>query len=325
MLGFALTPAQDMTRGRPPLGFDFTRKTLQPGVTVTRASGGSFVSADGVVRMAGANVPRLTHVWRGGGLQPGGLLVEPERTNLSPWSSDTSNPGWTGTGVTRTTGQPDPFGGAGAVLVTGNGELRSHYDAGPSVTYTAGSVYTQSRFVRPLNGLNFLQFVATSTAFGVVPFANFRFSDPAVTASAGILGAGVERVNMDWYRVWMSIGASASGAAPNGTVLALITRADAPRLEESSSTSQYLTTGAQVELAATPSSYVPSVGGPAVRNADSTSLLWQSRGVADGSRIARFLLADGTTDAQTITVAGGVAAVPSNLVPAKLARAEVPG
>jgi hypothetical protein len=47
---------------RPTLDLNFARvKELYPIITFTRASGGSYVGADGLIKLAGVNEPRFDH------------------------------------------------------------------------------------------------------------------------------------------------------------------------------------------------------------------------------------------------------------------------
>jgi hypothetical protein len=65
---------------RPTLDLDFANsKTLDPRIEFTRASGGSYVGADGLIKYAGVNEARFDHDPVTG--ESLGLLVEEARTN----------------------------------------------------------------------------------------------------------------------------------------------------------------------------------------------------------------------------------------------------
>ena len=65
---------------RPTLDLDFANsKTLDPRITFTRASGGSYTGADGLIKYAGVNEARFDHNPTTG--ESLGLLVEEQRTN----------------------------------------------------------------------------------------------------------------------------------------------------------------------------------------------------------------------------------------------------
>jgi hypothetical protein len=75
---------------RPTLDLDFANtKTLDPRITFTRASGGSYVGADGLIKYAGVNEARFDHDPETG--ESLGLLIEEARTNLLLWSEDFRN------------------------------------------------------------------------------------------------------------------------------------------------------------------------------------------------------------------------------------------
>jgi hypothetical protein len=64
----------------PTLDLDFANsKTLDPRITFTRSSGGSYVGADGLIKYAGVNEPRFNHDPVTG--ESLGLLIEEARTN----------------------------------------------------------------------------------------------------------------------------------------------------------------------------------------------------------------------------------------------------
>ena len=79
---------------RPSLDLDFANtKTLDPRITFTRSSGGSYVGADGLIKYAGVNEARFDHNPVTG--ESLGLLVEESRTNDLLYSEDFSNAYWT--------------------------------------------------------------------------------------------------------------------------------------------------------------------------------------------------------------------------------------
>jgi hypothetical protein len=102
---------------RPTLDLDFANsKTLDPRITFTRASGGSYVGADGLIKYAGVNEARFDHDPETG--ESLGLLIEEARTNISAQSEDLSQSVWNKNGeCTVTGGQLSPRGDFSAFLV----------------------------------------------------------------------------------------------------------------------------------------------------------------------------------------------------------------
>jgi hypothetical protein len=75
---------------RPTLDLNFARvKALDPRITFTRSSGGSYVGADGLIKYAGVNEARFDHDPETG--ESLGLLVEEARTNLVDYSETLQN------------------------------------------------------------------------------------------------------------------------------------------------------------------------------------------------------------------------------------------
>lgn len=74
-------PRASSAAGGPSLNLQFAGSTtLDPRITFTRASSGSYYNSAGVLTLAGTNVPRLDY--NPSTLQPQGLLIEEARTNL---------------------------------------------------------------------------------------------------------------------------------------------------------------------------------------------------------------------------------------------------
>ena len=61
------------------LSLDFTTGTLDPLLTFTRSSSGTYLGSDGLVKTAGSNVARFDYNTSG---TPLGLLIEGSATNL---------------------------------------------------------------------------------------------------------------------------------------------------------------------------------------------------------------------------------------------------
>jgi hypothetical protein len=80
---------------RPTLDLNFARvKALDPRITFTRASGGSYVGADGLIKYAGVNEARFDHDPVSGTVRSLGLLVEELSTNSLLYSNDFSQNSW---------------------------------------------------------------------------------------------------------------------------------------------------------------------------------------------------------------------------------------
>jgi hypothetical protein len=79
------TASLDYPEFRPTLDLNFARtKTLDPRVTFSRSSGGTFVGPDGLIKIAGVNQPRFDHNPITG--ESLGLLIEESRINYASQS-----------------------------------------------------------------------------------------------------------------------------------------------------------------------------------------------------------------------------------------------
>ena len=136
----------DYPKVLPTLDLDFANsKTLDPRITFTRASGGSYVGADGLIKYAGVNEPRFDHDPETG--ESLGLLIEEQRTNLLIGSDYSTNNAFSNLTLTlNATTAPD--GTNTAVSLDGansNSNLKFMYKG--HSTNTTGT-YTTSIFMK---------------------------------------------------------------------------------------------------------------------------------------------------------------------------------
>ena len=118
-----------------PLPFDFTR-----------ASNGTFINKSGLIETAANGVPRINFL----GNTKGALLLEPQRTNLLPYSSDFSNASWVKTNVTLTSSNViSPDGTQNASKIEATASDSSLQD---SITVTSGTTYTLSVYLKTVSG-----------------------------------------------------------------------------------------------------------------------------------------------------------------------------
>lgn len=99
----------------PALSLNFTSGTLDSRITFTRASGATYTDSSGVIQLATSNTPRFDY--DPVTLQPKGLLIEEQRTNLLLNSDTLSTQNVTVTAVATTLS----FYGTGTVAILGVG------------------------------------------------------------------------------------------------------------------------------------------------------------------------------------------------------------
>lgn len=193
---------------RPTLDLNFARtKTIDPRITFTRNSGGTYVGADGLIKYAGVNEARFDH--NPLTKESLGLLIEESRVNLDTasatpsinWSA--SNGSWsTVTGITA------PDGSTSVNLFTENTSNTTHgsgrfYDN----TYTGHAL---SFFVKS-NGRNRF-YINLDTPAGISNQALVNLSSGTVTpVSTGLRSYKLVPYPNNWYRLEIVSGSGNRG------------------------------------------------------------------------------------------------------------------
>ena len=250
----------------PTLDLDFANsKTLDPRITFTRASGGSYVGADGLIKYAGVNEARFDHNPVTG--ESLGLLIEESRTNLVTYSDAITNSNLyvvvvaTLTQVTTTT----PISG---LAIATKVFLNIGANAGNSTngfifggfSLTNSTVYTQSIFVKASGSSVFrLRSNVTGQVFDI-PIAG-----PAPTLTGTITSCTVTPYPDGWSRISWTFTSTTSIPGNRGDHWVM-----KPNIADGSS--GFLVTGAQLELGSFPTSYIPTEGSTRTRAADNASI-----------------------------------------------------
>jgi hypothetical protein len=259
----------------PSWTLDFSSGTPS-GYTLTRASTGTYVDSSGYIASASTDVARLTHNSSGSRL---GLLVEQSRTNLFERSEEFGSAYWTaitsffGTVTANTVNSPDntttadTFTESTSTGVQGNGEA--------SVVITSGNTYTLTVFAKK-GTATVLQLGGRGTPFGIQEFANFDLDN----GNIGLVGtsvtgsdATITNVGNGWYRCKLTMVAVSNGT---GAAFYCLTNNDAngTRALSYTGTSRDLYLwGAQLEEAATESSYIKTTTASVTRSADLVHVL----------------------------------------------------
>jgi len=202
------------------LSLDFTTGVLDPRLTFTRSTTGTFTNASGLVASAAINTPRFDYDPTT--LQPRGLLIEGSANNLLNWSesfasSGGTNNNWGDTSISRTTGQADPAGGTTAILFTasaGNATVISSAAIGTSAQRTF------SIWLRRVTGTGNIQFTTdngTTWTTQAITSSWVRYTFPATTAAQRV---GIRIVtSADAIEMWgamLEAGSGASSYIPTG-------------------------------------------------------------------------------------------------------------
>jgi len=242
----------------PSLNLDFANsKKLDPRVTFTRASVGTFVNENGLIATAASGAARFDHDPVTGKCL--GLLVEEARTNFfensvfsvfSDWQNNDK-----GTLVANAAVSPD--GTSTAAEYTQSAQ----YDPAIYLGFAQSSPLVFSCFVKPVNGdiWSIGTLAWNSYGVGTYTFSTQQWSGPGLPQ---LENYGVEELANGWYRLWVALNATATGG---NTVYVSCNDADISGVQG------YLW-GCELSTGSFPTSYIPTVASTVTRAADVASI-----------------------------------------------------
>jgi len=257
---WARNPLWKNARAVPSLDLRFAEnksltdaKTGASLVTFTRASTGTYVGSDGLIKTAVTNEARFDHNPTTG--ESLGLLVEEARTNLVLRSEELDNASWTKQSSVsvsaNTTISPD--GALTADTVTADQSLGIFQ----SVAATVSTTYTNSVYIKAGTATAIMLRDDTGAGRHIV----FNPSTGVITATSGTLvSSGSQALNNGWYRYFMTYVADATTA--RGII----------RPNSAGSAQTFIAWGAQIEAGAFATSYIPTTTATATRAADVASI-----------------------------------------------------
>ena len=238
-----------------------------------------------------ANLPRIDYT--GGGC--GKLLLEPQRTNVITFSETFNNAAWTKSGATITanaTTSPDGY--LNADKLVENSSLSSHYVNVSNLFTADGSLRAWSLFVKEgerryifitnVNTINNdINCVVFDTRLGVFTNTN----DPTL-----IVTRKVQALENGWYRIDFTSAVN-NGAYDNFFIGISSTSNMSGVSYLGDGTSGLYIYGAQLELGAYATSYIPTLGASVTRGADAcvktgiSSLIGQTEGTLFADFVAQ--------------------------------------
>jgi hypothetical protein len=294
-------------------------------LTVVRGTVATRVNSLGLVENVAVNEPRLNYDTVGG---CPAILIEPQRTNLALRSEEFMNVIWTKEGSTltaNTTVAPDGL--ITADTLTENSAASTQHRLLQSITIVNTTNYTCSVYIKRLSGTR--DFAIINTMSGQRVYYNMTTN----TVANQVLGTGtITNMGNGWYRITasgLSTGTSANlyFAITNGTTTGSETYSG-------NGTSSFAIWGAQLELGAYPTSYIPTLGSAITRNLDNISktavsaLIGQTEGTIFAEvRISRligtvsryiFHISDGTANNRIYIAFSGAS---SNIIRARIFNA----
>ena len=254
----------------PSLNLNFaSSRILDPRITFTRTSTGTYLSNNGLVTIASANTPRFDHSYNGSNVQSLGLLIEESRSNLVTYSEDYSNNSFTSDILitTNTITAPDGNttadtltaninGGSNTCLVDKNFVSSLSTDYTYSVFLKAGTS-SKSAINLYFTGGTFRQAILEIT-WGTTPTTSLSTTEGTATSSLVAYPNG-------WYRAIITYN---SGNNTGGVSRVYV------RDQGTSNVSgqTVYAWGHQLETGAFPTSYIPTVASTVTRSADNASI-----------------------------------------------------
>ena len=282
-----------------PLDLRFAlQKTLDPRVTFTRASTGTGVGSDGLIQTATTDVPRFDHNPTTG--ESLGLLVEEARTNSLFYSEDLSvATSWTVSSATLAPNNataPDGTLTADTVTATGTALVFQ------SITKTLTAItYTGSLFVKgSVTALSITVDDGATVNRGRVIF-NLATGTKTSEANEGSFSATTGTITPfpnNWYRVTIT-------TTTNSTTTAARLR---PFWTGTGTSIDFW--GAQLEVGAFPTSYIPTTSATVTRAADVASITganFSFYNQAEGTVFANYAERAFSVTHQVATVSNGTA------------------
>jgi hypothetical protein len=267
VLGPLVAPAPPGTAGnhgpRPAgggasLDLNLLAGPLDPRITFSRASIGTYFDATGVLQTATANTPRFDY-------DPAahtalGLLIEEARTNLLLQSGDFNNASWSKSQCTISAAVAAPDGTTTARgMITAAGQLGAIVQ---SYTTVAGTALTLSVFAKAGNR-NATQLLISAAAFSDASARAFTFTLTGNgSTSSGSAGATatIQAVGNGWYRCILT-------ATPDVSITTTV-HALRDTANGDGTTIQLYGWGAQLEAGAFATSYIPTTAATVTRAVD---------------------------------------------------------
>ncbi len=232
--------------------------------TFTRASIGTFIGSNGLLQTASSDVARFTYDPIT--LERIGLMTEGQRTNILLRSADQTTT-WTATEATiGASATPDPTGASGFQKIIPSVVSAQHYTA--QTVSAAANTYSFSIFAKSngYDGLRLIMLNGSGTAFASFNLTNGTLAASGVTGTTySTVLTKIEPYPSGTYRITLTATCSA-------TTTSVRVQAD----KDGGATSTYAgdgtsgvdVWGAQLEVGAFSSSYIPTTSAAVTRGAD---------------------------------------------------------
>ncbi len=259
---------------RPTLDLDFANsKTLDPRIDFTRASGGSYVDINGIIKYAGVNEARFDHDPITG--ESLGLLIEESRANLIQRSEEFNNSYWIKEDsfvrlapITSPDGKQNAFKFIESLDV--NSSTHVLRISSNIIPFVSNEFYTFSIFVKP-DEIDTIQMQFGVAAFGGSnPTARFLLKSKTIIFGGGgtSISAKITEHTNGWFRIQTTLRATSTSAAG----ISLYLWKGEIRNYVGNGASGIFIWGAQLEAGSFPTSYIPTQASARTRAADNAQI-----------------------------------------------------
>jgi hypothetical protein len=255
---------------RPTLDLNFARvKALDPRITFTRASGGSYVGADGLIKYAGVNEARFDHDPVTG--ESLGLLIEESRTNLLTRSEAFDDSSWAKSAASISSNLSNivsPDGTLTSEKIIENTQNVQHLvwksRSGTNETVTFSVFVKAAERTQCLLQLSNFQNAACSATYDLQSgkiIATVTPTGDYINVSSSIIP-----YPNGWYRCILTATKQSVNTTNNPTISTV--RRNNIGIYQGDGTSGIYVWGAQLEVGAFPTSYIPTQASTRTRAAD---------------------------------------------------------
>jgi hypothetical protein len=258
----------------PTLDLNFANtKTLDPRITFTRGSGGSYVGADGLIKYAGVNEARFDHDPETG--ESLGLLIEEARTNLLLRSEEFDNASWVKSRSSISNNvDVAPRGSITADKLIEDTSVSLTHLVRADVTVAANTIYTVSVYVKSAERSRIRldwsdASTSTDTVFGVFNLDTGVVITSGVGGNASLTSTSIQSVGNGWYRCILT--GKFNTTDTDGRVLLYLDNGTTITYTGDGASGIYIW-GAQLEVGSFPTSYIPTQASTRTRAADNASI-----------------------------------------------------
>ena len=255
--------SQNFPEEGPTLNLNFAgSKTLDPRITFSRTTTGTYMDDSGLIKVAPADAPRFDHRYVNGEIESLGLLVEEARTNLFTRSEEITTDYFGGGGTIGTDTILNPYGISSSVSYVTTSERVRNFNADGYSTL-AFSFFSKKRFGGLERDYTKIEIFQVAVGGGSLQSYDFNF-DGNNSDGTYVKDVKTEQYPNGWYRFSCRLVARADY---NGGTFATNSRVDI----EGGYADNYVW-GIQVEAASFATSYMPTSASQFTRNPDNVSM-----------------------------------------------------